>query len=134
MVLFFSLRKMFFFMVVNFFCNFFFTTQNYHTGLKIAPFLTPKYEKTMYYLLFSCNNKDSKIYNKIKHMKNRDCNTRNHRHGGFSKKPSSCNFRTRVIPYYSIFGIYGMSKTLDSGCSTEKKSRPYLLHDKSHVF
>ena len=67
-------------------------------------------------------------------MKNRDCNTRNHRHGGFSKKPSSRNFRTRVIPYYSIFGIYGMSKTLDSGCSTEKKSRPYLLHDKSRVF
>lgn len=56
-------------------------------------------------------------------MKNRDCNTRNHRHGGFSKNPSSRNFRTRVIPYYSIFGIHGMSKTLDSGCSTKKKSQ-----------
>ena len=111
-------------MVVNFFCNFFFITQNDHNGLKIAPFLTPKYEKTMYYLLFSCNNKDSKIYNKIKHMKNRDCNTRNHRHGGFPKKPSSCNFRTRIIPYYSIFGIYGMSKTLDSGCSKKKINCP----------
>lgn len=57
-------------------------------------------------------------------MKNRDCNTRNHRHGVFPKKPSSRNFRTRVIPYYSIFGIYGMSKTLDSGCSTEKINCP----------
>jgi len=59
-------------------------------------------------------------------MKNRDCNTRNHRHGGFSKNPSSCNFRTRVIPYYSIFGIHGMSKTLDSGCSTKKKSQAII--------
>lgn len=57
-------------------------------------------------------------------MKNRDCNTRNHRHGVFPKNPSSRNFRTRVIPYYSIFGIYGMSKTLDSGCSTEKINFP----------
>jgi hypothetical protein len=53
MVFIFSLRKMFFFMVVNFFCNFFFITQNYHNGLKIALFLTLKYEKTMYYLLIS---------------------------------------------------------------------------------
>jgi hypothetical protein len=69
MVLFFSLRKMFFFMVVNFFCNFFFITQNDHNGLKIAHFLTPKHEKMMYNLLFSCNNKDSKIYNKNKYIK-----------------------------------------------------------------
>ena len=55
-------------------------------------------------------------------MKNSDCNTRNHRHGGFSKNPCSCNFRTRIIPYYSIFGIYGMSKILDSGCSKKKKN------------
>jgi hypothetical protein len=45
MVLFFSLRKMFFFMVVNFFCNFFFTTQNDHNGLKIAHFLTLNMKK-----------------------------------------------------------------------------------------
>jgi len=51
MVLFFSLRKMIFFMVVNFFCNFFFITQNYHNGLKIALFLTLKHEKTLYNLL-----------------------------------------------------------------------------------
>jgi hypothetical protein len=68
-------------------------------------------------------------------MKNRDCNTRNHRNGGFSKNPSSRNFRTRIIPYYSIFGIYGMSKTLDSGCSTKKKSQaiinpPYFFLEK----
>lgn len=71
-------------------------------------------------------------------MKNRDCNTRNHRHGGFSKNPSSCNFRTRVIPYYSIFGIHGMSKILDSGCSTKKKSRakktPPNFSRKNRVF
>ena len=67
-------------------------------------------------------------------MKNIDCNTRNHRHGGFSKNPSSCNFRTRIIPYYSIFGIYGMSKTLDSGCSTEKKSQLKLYPHESLVF
>ena len=47
----------------------FFITQNDHNGLKIAHFLTPKHEKMMYNLLFSCNNKDSKIYNKNKHMK-----------------------------------------------------------------
>ena len=63
-------------------------------------------------------------------MKNRDCNTRNHRHGVFPKKPSSRNFRTRIIPYYSIFGIYGMSKTLDSGCSKKKKS----YHEKTPPF
>ena len=58
-------------------------------------------------------------------MKNTHCNTRNHRHGVFCILPSSRNFRTRVIPYYSIFGIYGMSKTLDSGCSKKKTIRPY---------
>ncbi len=71
-------------------------------------------------------------------MKNRDCNTRNHRHGVFPKKPSSRNFRTRVIPYYSIFGIYGMSKTLDSGCSTEKinfpKKHPQIFSQENCVF
>ena len=53
MVFIFSLRKMFFFMVVNFFCNFFFITQNYHNGLKIALFLTPKHEKILYNLLLT---------------------------------------------------------------------------------
>jgi hypothetical protein len=53
MFLFFSLRKKFFFMVVNFFCNFFFTTQNYHNGLKIALFLTLKHEKILYNLLLT---------------------------------------------------------------------------------
>lgn len=71
-------------------------------------------------------------------MKNRDCNTRNHRHGVFPKKPSSRNFRTRIIPYYSIFGIHGMSKTLDSGCSKKKindhKKTPPFFFLKNHVF
>lgn len=67
-------------------------------------------------------------------MKNTHCNTRNHRHGVFSKKPSSRNFRTRVIPYNSIFGIYGMSKTLDSGCSKKKTIRPKRDHAKRMVF
>ena len=70
-------------------------------------------------------------------MKNTHCNTRNHRHGVFCILPSSRNFRTRVIPYNSIFGIYGMSKTLDSGCSKKKKSQarinlPNFFSRKSH--
>ena len=67
-------------------------------------------------------------------MKNTHCNTRNHRHGVFCILPCSRNFRTRVIPYYSIFGIYGMSKTLDSGCSTEKKIQLKLYPHESLVF
>ena len=59
-------------------------------------------------------------------MKNTRCNTRNHRHGGFPKKPSSRNFRTHDIPYNSIFGIHGMSKILDSGCSKKKINGPKI--------
>ncbi len=43
-------------------------------------------------------------------MINIDCNHMNHRHGMFSKNLSARNFRTHDIPYYSIFGIHGMSK------------------------
>lgn len=92
-------------MVVIKFLNFFFITLTYHNLLKIELFCIVFYLFLMYYLYFHVNKLDSIIYNKNKHMKKIDCNHMNHRHGVFCNLPSSPNFRTRDIPYYSIFGI-----------------------------
>ena len=63
-----------------------------------------------------------------------DCKHRNHRHGTFSKCAGLCNFRTRTIPYYSILGIYGMSKILDSRPSKKISGCPAGGSLKSQVF
>lgn len=67
-------------------------------------------------------------------MKKVHCTHRNHRHGIFSNLPSACNFRTHDIPYYSIFGIYGMSKILQSGCSKIYSCRPCSKNFRTRVF
>jgi hypothetical protein len=66
-------------------------------------------------------------------MKKVDCTHRNHRHGIFCNFSSSRNFRTHDIPYYSIFGIHGMSKILQTGCSKIYSGRCVFFGTKSRV-